>query len=398
MAEFCKHFGECGGCQNQDLPYPEQLARKAQRLAEQFRAHWDAPVPVEPSPETWHYRNKVDFSFGRKWYPEPPPEGFVREAVLGFRARGRWFCPLDIEECRIGPEGVSALLGSVRAWMHARKLPAFDPRTKEGFLRALVVREGKRTRQRMVVLITTEGDLDKDSFVEVVLSVYPATSIQCGVYQGLADVAFADETEVLHGGPAIHEQLEVPDGRGERVLRFRLSPFSFFQTNTLGAERLYGMIRRWVAEAAPLVLYDLYGGGGGIALSCADLVAQVWSVESVAAATEDGRHNTAQNGADNVEFVTQRVKNYLRALREGDGMAADSAVVVDPPRSGMVPKALRRLVDLRPPKVLYVSCNPAILATQLPVLLGAYRLDDLRAIDLFPHTEHVEALASFSLR
>ena len=252
--------------------------------------------------------------------------------------------------------------------------------------------------ERMVVLITTEGDLDKSAFVEAVQSAYPAASIQWGVYRGVADVAFAEETEVLHGGAAIEEQLEVLDGRGERVLRFRLSPFSFFQTNTLGAERLYGMIRRWVAEAAPQVLYDLYGGGGGIALSCADLVGQVWSVESVSAATEDGRHNTAQNGADNVEFVTQRVKNYLQALRGGDGMAADSAVIVDPPRSGMVPKALRRLVELRPPKVLYVSCNPAILATQLSVLLGAYRLDDLRAIDLFPHTEHVEALASFSLR
>jgi len=398
MSRLCKHFGECGGCRHQDVPYEDQVARKAERLAELFREHWDGLVPVEASPLAWHYRNRVDFSFGRRWYPEPPPPGFERESVLGFKARGRWFSPLEIEECRIGPEGLSPLLASVRAWMKTQKLAAFDTRTQAGFLRALLVREGARTGEQMVVLTTTDGDLDWPGFVDAVLGTYPATSIQRGVFRGLSEGTFAEETEVLHGDGAIQERLHVPDDDGERVLAFRLSPLSFFQTNTPGAERLYGRIRRWVAQAAPAVLYDLYGGGGGIALSCADLVERVTSVESVEAATEDGRHNAAKNGVDNAEFVTRRVKNYLLERLEQSGLEHHSAVIVDPPRAGMVPKALRRLIALQPQRILYVSCNPSILATQLPAFRDAYRLDDLRAIDLFPHTDHVEALVSFTLR
>lgn len=392
----CRHFGECGGCQCQDVAYDEQLARKGAALSELFQPFWSDPIPVTPSPEIWHYRNKVDFAFGLKRYPEPPPKDFVRETVLGFKRRGRWYWPLDMDECLIGPEGMDGLLGAVRSWARDAGLRAFDSRRKEGLLRILLVRAAKRTGQRMVVLTTADAPFDPSGFVDAVRRMYPADSVYHGVFHGLADVAAADELQLLDGQPTIEERLEIPTDEGTRALRFRWSPFSFFQTNTLAAERLYAAIRAWVKAIAPETLYDLYGGAGGIAFTCADLVDRVISVENVVSATEDGEHNARTNGIANVTFITQNVERFLGELRITQGFPPNSAVIVDPPRSGLHPKALRRLAQLRPRALLYVSCKPQALARELPALLEAYRLDNLQAVDMFPHTDHVEVLASLT--
>jgi len=395
MTEICKHFGECGGCRFQDLPYAAQLKQKQAALQSLFAAFWTEPIEVAPSPTIWHYRNKVDFTFAPMWYPEPPPKDFVRESVLGFKALGRWYRPLDIDQCLIGPDGLSPLLDAMRAWMHEQGLHAMDTRSMKGFLRALLVREGKRTGQRLVALITGDGDFDKASFVETVQRVFPADSIYRGIFRGRADVAAADETELLCGQPTIDEVLHVP-GTG-RDLRFRISPFSFFQTNTLATEILYGRIRQWAADVKADTLYDLYGGAGGIAFTCADLARHIISVESVTSATEDGRYNAQVNGIDNVDFLTEKVDVYLKQM-ERIGLAPNSAVVADPPRSGMQAKAVRRLIRLRPSQILYVSCKPSVLAEELPSFLEHYDLRHIQAVDLFPHTEHVEVLAQLSCR
>jgi len=398
VAARCPHFGECGGCAAQDVPYADQLARKATALRDLFAPWWDGPIPVTPSPELWHYRNKVDPAFGRKHYPEPPPKGFKRETVLGFKRKGRWYWTLDIDECAIAPEGLGRLLGGVRQWARERDLPAFSTRSHDGFLRVLLVREGRRTDERVVVLITTDGPLDDASFVETVLQSFPATSIQHAVFRGLADVAAADEVRTLYGPDAIHERLLVPDDEGPRDITFRFSPFSFFQTNTLATERLYGIVRQWVKRLAPDVLYDLYGGSGGIALTCADLVQRVISVESVESATLDGQANARLNRVDNVAFETAKVEDWLRDARAGNGLSPNAAVVLDPPRAGLHPKALRRLNDLAPTNVLYISCKPPRLAEELNDLAATYTLTGLQAVDLFPHTDHVEAVAALRRR
>ena len=382
----CRHFGECGGCRSQDVTYQEQLRRKAQALEELTAPFRDGGIEVEPSPTVWHYRNKIDPNFGRKYYETPPPKDFERETVLGFKRVGRWYWPLEIEECLIGPEGVGDLLAAVRAWMTRHNYPGYDTRRNAGFLRTLLIRDAKRTGERMVVLITSEGDFDREGFVAAVQGAWPAASIHRGVFRGRAEVAAAEEIEVLHvpGAP--------------RALRFRLSPFSFFQTNTLAAERLYGRIREWVEDLRPSMLYDLYGGAGGIAFSCADLVDHVESVESVESATLDGRHNAAVNGIANVRFHTREVEKHLLELRDGPGMEDGCAVVLDPPRAGLHPKALRRLMELRPPNVLYVACKPESFAGELPTLLDAYRITAMHAVDLFPHTPHVELITALTLK
>ena len=395
---LCPHFGECGGCTTQDRPYPEQLAAKEAFLQGLFCAYWEQPISVTPSPRIRHYRNKVDPSFAPMHYPEPPPPGFLRETVLGFKRRGCWYWPLEIQTCLIGPEGLEPLLAAVRAWMRATGLPAFDSRTGRGFLRCLLVRDAKRTGERMVALITRPGAFDAASFVAAVRGAFPDASIFHGVSEGTADGSFAEQVTLLEGAPHITEVMHVPDPVGPRLLRFQISPMSFFQTNPLAAEQLYGMIREWVRRVAPELIYDLYGGAGGIAFSCADLTAEVHSVENLPAASEDGRRNAALNGIGNVTFHTEAVKNFLRNRLEEYGLGRRAAVVVDPPRSGMEGKALRRLVALAPPHLFYVSCNPKALAAEMPVLMEHYLLESLRAVDHFPHTPHVEVAAIFRHR
>ena len=406
---LCRHFGECGGCLNQDVPYEQQVALKSNTLEDLFKEFWNAPIPITPSPVIYHYRNKVDPSFALKWYPEAPPKDFERETVLGFKCKGKWFKPLELEECRIAPAGMDALLAGVREWQQQCGLPACEPRRSQGYLRNLLVRDGKRTNERMVVLLTMPGVFEHaESFVKMARSTFNATSIYHGEFAGKAEVATADKLTLLYGKDAIHETLLISssnknindlsdpsDPSDPRSLTFRISPLSFFQTNPLAAERLYGHIRAWAVQCSPAVLFDLYGGSGGIALSCADCAREVISVENVVSATEDGSNNARENDIDNVFFITDSVRNYLRNKLEGGGFPKKSAVVVDPPRSGMHPKAIGRLIRLSPKQLLYVSCNPKRLREEMPAFLEAYTLTELRAVDMFPHTPHVEVLATF---
>lgn len=394
----CPHFLDCGGCKTQDMPYPEQVTAKSIALGELFAPYWREPIHVVPSPEIWHYRNKIDPSFSRMRYAEVPPKDFVRETVLGYKKKGQWYWPLDIEECHIGPRGASELLQATRAWYREHDIRAWDARTKDGVLRYLLVRDAKRTAEKMVVLITHEGELDCAPFVELARASFGATSIYRGYFTGRSDVATAERLELLWGAAHITDELHLPDGETTRNLRFRISPLSFFQTNPRATENLYAAIRQHVKRIAPDSLYDLYGGSGGIAFSCSDLVERVWSVEEVAPATEDGRHNAELNGIDNVHFETAQVEKYLTVKRDHGGLADGALVVLDPPRSALHPKALKRLMEFQPENIVYVSCNPKLLARELAVFTEAYDLTHLEAFDLFPHTPHVEALAVLKRR
>jgi 23S rRNA (uracil1939-C5)-methyltransferase len=379
------------------MDYTQQLQQKSETLGELFAAFWDKPVEVTPSPILWHYRNKVDPVFAPKQYDTPPPKGFIRDTVLGFKKRGRWYWPLDIETCLIGPQGLDDLLADVRSWYTQQGLRAWDERTGDGVLRTLLVRDGKRSGQRMVVLITRPNpDFDPSSFVDAVQKRFKADSIHHGIFTRSAEGAFADEMTLLHDQETITDSLHIGDPAHPRILEFRISPFSFFQTNPLATERLYTHIRNWVGECGSTTLYDLYGGAGGIAFSCADLVQQVHSVESFPAASADGEYNAQVNNIKNVNFTNEKVKNYLKSRITLNDFDTDAAVVLDPPREGLHPKALRRIAELQPRNLLYVSCNPKILAREMPQLLETHTLTRLHAVDLFPHTRHVEVLAVFN--
>lgn len=388
------HFGSCGGCTSQTTAYPDQLAAKRAALETLFAAHWSKPIDVAGSPVRWHYRNKVDLNFAGKHYETPPPKDFQRETVLGFNRAGKWYWTLDLEECRIASPVLPELLKAVGAWAKGTGLAAFSTRGGQGTLKGLIYREGKRTGEAMAVLVTRPADLDAAGFCAAVRSALPEASVQWAADDSLSPAMQGGRIEVLAGEPYIHEELHV----GGRAFRFRISPFSFFQTNTFATETLYGAIRDWVAGSRPERLYDLYGGSGGIAFACADLCGAVESVEAVASATEDGRYNAAANGIENVAFTTQPVEDYLRDAVEAGADWRDAVVVADPPRAGMHPKGLRRLLDLAPREIVYVSCKPSVLAGELERFAESYTLAELRAVDLFPHTEHVEAIARLTRR
>jgi 23S rRNA (uracil1939-C5)-methyltransferase len=378
---LCRHFGTCGGCSLQDKPYDVQLALKQDKVLAALSGIEGLPAPsLIGAPDIWNYRNKMEFSFGDVY---PPVAG--QWLKLGMKPRGRWYEILDLQECRLPSAEAAKLLASVREWAEREKVPPYNSHKKEGVLRHLVLREAKNRPERMVLLVTTDGNIPRPSFIEAVQAAYPATTILLGSNAKASDTAVSDSIETLTGTGYITETLYFPDG----AVDYRISPQSFFQTNTKGTEALYGLLRAWTRElpGAGTVL-DLYCGGGGIALSLAGAARKVVGVELNPSAVADAKANAERNGFKNCEFYCAAVELLLPSLLD----LRPEAVVVDPPRAGLHAKASATLLEMAPPLIFYVSCNPESLGRDLAVLKGKYAVDRLVVVDLFPHTDHVETV------
>lgn len=378
----CTHFGTCGGCSLQDLPYPVQLGRKKDYVLRSLKdLPGLPPLSILGAPDAWNYRNKMEFSFGDVY----PPVEDGPWLKLGMKPKGRWYEILDLQECHLPSIEAVGLLKSVREWAAREKVPPYNSHKKNGVLRNLVIREAKNTPERMVVLVCNDGDVPKDSFVKAVLSVYPATTILIGRHVSVSDTAQTESIECVYGPGHIKESLQFPDG----AVQYRISPSSFFQTNTKGTEVLYGVVRDWARELGGGLALDLYCGGGGIALALAGACRKVVGVEVVEAAVRDAEANAALNGIENCDFYHAKTEFLLPALLD---MGPDFAVV-DPPRAGLHKTAVQALLKDTPSSLIYVSCNPEALARDLKPLLEKYAVERLQAVDLFPHTEHVETVA-----
>lgn len=386
LAARCGHFGTCGGCQIQDLPYDQQLQKKTDYLKTLLEpVGWKEPIEITPSPELWYYRNKMEFSF-QDVFPSPPLG--QDHVLLGLKRRKRWDKVMNLSECYLLSPEAPKLLEAVHAWAIKEDLEPYNLHRQQGFLRHLVVREAKNTKDRMVLLLTGNGKFPKESFVKAVESAYPATTILWGVNHKAADVAKSDRVDVLDGPGWIEDEVL---GR-----RFRISPFSFFQTNTKGAEKLYLLIREWLAPLKAKNLLDLYCGSGGITLCVADLAEHVLGVETVGAAVSDARHNAAANKVANAEFMEATVESLLPAFAERK-LEVDT-IIVDPPRSGLHPTAVKALKDMAARWLIYVSCNPKALAEDIRRLADFYEPKKVQAVDLFPHTDHVETVVLLQAR
>ncbi|MFA6316350.1 MAG: 23S rRNA (uracil(1939)-C(5))-methyltransferase RlmD [Elusimicrobiota bacterium] len=375
LAPVCGHFGECGGCSSQDVPYEDQLKAKAGRVAEAFAgAGLDLTLPVRPSPAVWRYRNKMEFAFGDVY---PPEEGgpWLR---LGFKARKRWSKTVDVGSCLLASEEASAILGRVRAWAAEERLEPYNSVKKVGFLRYLVLREAKNTAERLVLLVTRAGEVPRESFLRAVGD--KTTSALWGVNAGVADTADCSSREVLSGPGFITEALNLPG----RSLRFRISPQSFFQTNTLAAELLYARVAAWVEALSPERVQDLYCGGGGIGLSVAHACREVTGVELNPLGVADAKVNAELNGIANSRFVQGLSEDVMPALPPPD------VLIVDPPRPGLHPRLMTAVLSNPAPFLIYVSCNPEALGRNLKDLGAAFEVAEAEAFDLFPHTPHVE--------
>ena len=307
---------------------------------------------------------------------------------LGLKPQGKWYEILDLQECFLLSPETPALLAAVRRWAAENALLPFTSKRHTGLLRHLVLREAKNTGERMVVLVTTPGNIPRESLVAAVREVYPATSVVWGVNGKVSDTAVSDRLGPLFGPGFIVETLRF----GAQQMRYRVSPQSFFQTNTHGAETLYNLIRRWTTELAPQSALDLYCGGGAIALALAGVCRKVYGAEVNAAAIDDARANAALNGIDNAQFLAGSVETLLPSMLA----LSPDIVVVDPPRAGLHPSAIAPLLAHGPRALLYVSCNPEALARDLAKLAGRYSARRAVVVDLFPHTRHVETVVELA--
>jgi 23S rRNA (uracil1939-C5)-methyltransferase len=379
VAAPCSHYPACGGCRFQDLAYEAQAAAKAAQVADALRRLGGIPEPpleaILPAASQFFYRNKLEYSFTQL---EDGP-------TLGFHKAGRWDAVLEIEKCWLTTDLGNAIRNGVRAWAREEGLVAYDQATGEGYLRHLVVREGRNTGQVLVQLVTAPGErFETGYFAEVLRRFDEVRSIHWSVNETPAEVTNLP-TRLLWGDEAIEEEL--------CGLRVRIRPNAFLQTNTEMAERLYGLAREYAALEGSETVWDLYCGIGTIGLVLARDAFAVWglevSEESVACALE----NAELNGITNTAFFAGNVGQAVEELRERSG--DPDVVVVDPPRAGLAGKALRRLGRIGAPRIVYVSCNPTTLAGDVKVLREefGYRLARARPVDMFPHTPHIETVA-----
>jgi 23S rRNA (uracil1939-C5)-methyltransferase len=379
VAAPCAHYPACGGCRFQDLAYEAQIAAKHGQVEDALRRIGSIVAPpMEPivgADDVFHYRNKLEYSFTQL---EDGP-------TLGFHKAGRWDEVLEIERCWLTTELGNAIRNTVREWARGERLVAYDQADQTGYLRHLVVREGRNTGQALVQLVTASGEkYDTGHFVDVLRAFPEVRSIHWAENASPAEVTNLP-TQLLWGEEAIEEQL--------CGLRFRVRPNAFLQTNTGMAERLYGVAREFAALTGRETVYDLYCGIGTIGLTLAREALTVWGIdvseESVACALENADLNEIANAA----FFAGNVGQSLEELHERSG--DPDVVIVDPPRAGLAGKALRRLGEIGAPRIVYVSCNPTTLASDVKTLRGEYGYELLRArpVDMFPHTPHVETVA-----
>ncbi len=388
-----------------DLPYAEQLARKTARVKELLRDFWSGDIPVSAAEDPFYFRNKVELGFCRQpVWKEPFDKKIKRdktqplefEQTLGFKLKGRWDRAVDIEECLLFDKRLIPLLQAVRAWAKEENLPYYDHRRHSGVLRHLMLRAGKNTGEAIAVLFVTD-DVPEKSFVHAVESVWPEANIMLAVNTSLADTAAPESLRVLKGRDYITEKiiLSSADGTTEREVIFKLSPQSFFQTNTLTAQKMYSRVRALVKAIAPKVIYDLYGGAGSFSLSCADLCQKSLCVESVAPAVYNGIENAKLNGVNNVQFFCAKVEDFVK---QQPIEKKDALIILDPPRSGMHPKAAKAVAESGVAKILYISCNPVTLANDLKALARFYTITSAETFDFFPHTDHIETLVQLNLK
>jgi 23S rRNA (uracil1939-C5)-methyltransferase len=396
---WCTHFGTCGGCLWQNLPYAVQLQVKRD-LVRECLAHLggireDLVLPTIASPREYFYRNKMEFSFSnRRWLgpaefsilnPEKP-----RDFGLGLHVLGFYDKVLDIDECHLQNPLTAPILTEVRRFALTSDLPPYSTKNHAGFWRFLVIRDSKVQRSILVEVITAPHRNGASHVARLAAALqvkFPEIiTVVHGVSAKKAQIASADSRELLFGPGYIEDHV------GD--LRFRISPGSFFQTNTQAARILMDQVAEAVGSGETRVVWDLYCGTGALALRLAKTAARVIGFEVVPEAVADAHVNAKLNGVDNCEFVLGDMRTLLaRPESLFDCYGSPEVVVTDPPRAGMHPLVVQSLAKLGPLRIVYLSCNPATLARDLKILLERYRPLRIQPVDLFPHTAHIEAVA-----
>lgn len=387
---FCSHFGICGGCKWQPLPYPMQLQAKQQQVYDQLVriGHLDVPEisPIVPSDETVYYRNKLEFTFSdRRWiYQDEDPDGLspAQRCGLGFHV-GRFFDKvLDIKHCYLQKDPSNQIRLFIKEYAVSHGLPFFNIREHTGFLRNMFIRSTEAGDIMLIICFYYEDAEARTALLDAVSEAFPQISSLYYVINGKANDSVADQECILYkGDEAIYEHME--------GLRFKIGPKSFYQTNTRQAFKLYSVAREFAGLTGEETVYDLYTGTGTIAQFVSSKARKVIGIEYVPEAICDARENALANGITNCEFFAGDMKDILTDSFVSQHGRPD-VVILDPPRAGIHPDVAQVILNAEPERIVYVSCNPASQARDLAILCSRYRITSVRPVDMFPHTHHVE--------
>ena len=386
LEPFCRHFGICGGCRWQPLPYQMQLAAKRQQVEDQLVriGHLEVPeiAPTLPSEKTRYYRNKLEFSASSKrWLLKSEPQDLV-EPGLGFHV-GKFFDKvLDIQECHLQAEPSNAIRLYIKQFCLENGLEFYNIRENRGFFRNMFVRTTEDGQLMLILCFARPDEAPRKALLDALVKDFPQiTSLYYVINEKLND-SIGDLSPVLYyGQEAIYEQME--------GLSFKIGPKSFYQTNSRQAFRLYSVARDFAALTGSEVVYDLYTGTGTIAQFVSRKASRVLGIEYVPEAIEDARDNARRNGITNCEFFAGDMKDVLNEdfIRQH---GRPDVIILDPPRAGIHPDVAQVILKAAPDRMVYVSCNPASQARDLAVLCRDYQITAVQPVDMFPHTMHVE--------
>ena len=376
----CSYIKDCGGCTYQTLLYEDELKLKEEQVLALFQKEGIKDfkfLGIEESPKVEGYRNKMEYTFGDEEKGGP--------LVLGLHKRGRFYEIIDTDGCNIADKDFTKIRKNTMEYFRNLNIPHYNKRFHKGTLRHLIIRKSLSTGEILINLVTTsQGVIDTDDLVKNLLGIKGLdgriTGILHTINDGLADAVKVDELHLLYGKDYIMEKI--------LGLKFKISPFSFFQTNTYGAERLYSMARKFAGDINDKIVFDLYSGTGTIAQIMASKAKKVIGIEIVEEAVEMARENTKLNRLDNVEFIVGDVLKAVDELAQKPDL-----IIIDPPRDGIHPKAINKIIDFCPDTFVYISCNPVTLVRDLKVFMErGYRIDKIQCMDMFPRTPHVEVV------
>ena len=388
----CRHFGVCGGCRWQHLPYDRQLFYKAKQVTDNLTRIGHINIgqvdPILGSEKIYGYRNKLEFTFSkRRWMTreEIGTEAVVTEPALGFHIPGIFDKVLDIKECLLMSEPADTIRNEVRKYALEKRLPFYDFREHSGFLRNMIVRKSS-TGEVMVVLVTTDAlPGERDLLLGFLTERFPEITSLYSIINTKRNDSISDLQPVHMAGSMFIT--EVMDG-----LRFRVGPKSFYQTNSGQAVRLYGIVKEFAQLTGRENVYDLYTGTGTIACCLASQAAGVTGIEYIEEAVADARVNAVENGISNAFFIAGDIKDTLTDelfLRRGK----PDVIITDPPRAGMHADVVNAMLRSGADRIVYVSCNPATQARDIGILSAVYDVARITPVDMFPHTFHVENVA-----
>jgi 23S rRNA (uracil1939-C5)-methyltransferase len=386
----CRHFGICGGCKWQHLPYTLQLYFKEKQVKDNLSriGKIDLPEisPIIGSSEEFLYRNKLEYTFSdKRWLTKDEVESdtrFEREDALGFHIPGLFDKVLDIEQCHLQPEPSNSIKNAVREYALKNNLQFFDLREQKGFLRNLVIRNSLEGKV-MVILVLFHDDTDKrEKLLDFISSEFPQVTSLMYVINSKRNDSLNDQIPVLYkGDDHLVEKME--------NLKFRIGPKSFYQTNTKQALELYTVARNFAGLTGNEIVYDLYTGTGTIANFVAGEASKVIGIEYVDEAIQDAKINSSINNITNTSFFAGDMKDVLSEKFFTENGMPD-VIITDPPRAGMHEDVIKAIVSAAPGKIVYVSCNPATQARDILLLSEKYQVTRVQPVDMFPHTHHVE--------